>query len=216
MGGTALRIVYGNQRFSEDLDFDNINLKKEDFENLIKIIENFLKNEGYQVEIRTTYKKAFHCYFKIPAVLYEEGLSNLPNQKITIRVDTTPQNYKYTPSTHILDSFDVFQNIKVAPLELLMSQKIVASLKRKRPKGRDFFDISFMISKNIKPDMQYFKKKLDINNGSELIKRLSAHTSELDLDSLAKNVEPFLFNPSQISRITNFKEQLDKLSKLCK
>jgi predicted nucleotidyltransferase component of viral defense system len=216
MGGTALRIVYGNQRFSEDLDFDNINLKKEDFENLIKIIENFLKNEGYQVEIRTTYKKAFHCYFKIPAVLYEEGLSNLPNQKITIRVDTTPQNYKYTPSTHILDSFDVFQNIKVAPLELLMSQKIVASLKRKRPKGRDFFDISFMISKNIKPDMQYFKKKLDINNGSELIKRLSAHTSELDLDSLAKSVEPFLFNPSQISRITNFKEQLDKLAKLCK
>jgi hypothetical protein len=97
-----------------------------------------------------------------------------------------------------------------------MSQKIVASLKRKRPKGRDFFDISFMISKNIKPDMQYFKKKLDINNGSELIKRLSAHTSELDLDSLAKSVEPFLFNPSQISRITNFKEQLDKLAKLCK
>lgn len=216
MGGTSLRIVYGNQRFSEDLDFDNTNLTKQDFEALIEIVEKSLQNEGYDAEIRIIYKKAFHCYIKIPSILYKEGLSNLPNQKITIRIDTTPQNYNYNYSTYTLDSFDIFQNIKVAPIELLMSQKIVAALERKRAKGRDFFDISFMISKNIKPDMQYLKKKLDINNGEELIEKFSAHISELDLISLAIDVEPFLFNPSQASRVTSFKDQLEKLSNLCR
>jgi predicted nucleotidyltransferase component of viral defense system len=31
MGGTAIHIIHGSQRFSEDLDFDNKGLKKEDF-----------------------------------------------------------------------------------------------------------------------------------------------------------------------------------------
>lgn len=216
MGGTALRIVYGNQRFSEDLDFDNTDLKKEGFEDLSRIIKESLEDEGYKVDIRTTYRQAFHCYIKIPTVLYKEGLSTLPSQKITIRIDTTPQNYKYTPSTYTLDSFDVFQNIKVTPIELLMSQKIVAALKRKRAKGRDFFDISFMLSKDIEPDMRYLKMKLDIDNGKELVDKFSTHINKLDLESLAKDVKTFLFNPSQTSRITNFQDQLGKLSDLCR
>jgi predicted nucleotidyltransferase component of viral defense system len=35
IGGTAIRIVYKSQRFSEDLDFDNFNLNYEDFKNLL-------------------------------------------------------------------------------------------------------------------------------------------------------------------------------------
>ena len=31
IGGTSLRIVHENTRFSEDLDFDNFNLKESDF-----------------------------------------------------------------------------------------------------------------------------------------------------------------------------------------
>lgn len=31
LGGTALRIVHGNTRFSEDLDFDNVGLNEDDF-----------------------------------------------------------------------------------------------------------------------------------------------------------------------------------------
>ena len=34
IGGTALRILYDNQRFSEDLDFDNLGLDKNALEDL--------------------------------------------------------------------------------------------------------------------------------------------------------------------------------------
>ena len=32
LGGTALRIVHGNERFSEDLDFDNSGLTEDQFD----------------------------------------------------------------------------------------------------------------------------------------------------------------------------------------
>ncbi len=35
LGGTAARIIHGNTRFSEDLDFDNLGLNRNDFEQLI-------------------------------------------------------------------------------------------------------------------------------------------------------------------------------------
>ena len=38
MGGTCLRLIYGNRRFSEDLDFDNKGLKEDDFSDLSSII----------------------------------------------------------------------------------------------------------------------------------------------------------------------------------
>ena len=34
MGGTAIHMIHGVRRFSEDLDFDNKGLSQEDFENL--------------------------------------------------------------------------------------------------------------------------------------------------------------------------------------
>ena len=37
LGGTCLRIVHGNNRFSEDLDFDNLKLKEDEFENISAI-----------------------------------------------------------------------------------------------------------------------------------------------------------------------------------
>ena len=35
LGGTALRIVYGNTRFSEDIDLDNFGLSWSEFEEVI-------------------------------------------------------------------------------------------------------------------------------------------------------------------------------------
>ena len=41
LGGTCLRIVHGNRRFSEDIDFDNLGLTKPEFAqvgNLVKLL----------------------------------------------------------------------------------------------------------------------------------------------------------------------------------
>ena len=46
LGGTALRIVYDNSRFSEDLDFDNFALKQNEFSLLMEEIKIKLQKEG--------------------------------------------------------------------------------------------------------------------------------------------------------------------------
>src|SRR3989338_6603794 len=53
LGGTALRIVYGSTRFSEDLDFDNFALSEREFTDLSKIIQKYLTLEGLDVEVNT-------------------------------------------------------------------------------------------------------------------------------------------------------------------
>jgi predicted nucleotidyltransferase component of viral defense system len=60
LGGTCLRIVHGNTRFSEDLDFDNFGLGEDIFENISAHIKNRLAQEGYSVEMKTVYRGAYH------------------------------------------------------------------------------------------------------------------------------------------------------------
>ena len=64
LGGTCLRIVHNNQRFSEDLDFDNFDLKEADFEAVSEIIRSGLERQGFKVEIRNVLRGAFHCYIR--------------------------------------------------------------------------------------------------------------------------------------------------------
>jgi len=81
LGGTALRIVHENTRFSEDLDFDNFRLSESDFVWLTGEIQRGLEREGYLVEIRNVLKSAFRCYVKLPQVLFDNALSDLKNEK---------------------------------------------------------------------------------------------------------------------------------------
>ena len=87
MGGTCLRIVHDNNRFSEDLDFDNFGLSQADFETLATSIEKQLHRAGYETEIRNVYKGAYHCYIKFPKLLFEQGLSGHQEEKILIQID---------------------------------------------------------------------------------------------------------------------------------
>ena len=66
LGGTALRIVYGNNRFSEDIDLDNFGLTWSEFEDVIRKIKRFMVLEGFDVEIRNVAKGAYQCYLKFP------------------------------------------------------------------------------------------------------------------------------------------------------
>jgi len=62
LGGTALRIVYGNNRFSEDIDLDNFGLTWSEFEEVIQKIKQFMALEGFEVEVRKVTKGAYRCY----------------------------------------------------------------------------------------------------------------------------------------------------------
>jgi len=210
LGGTALRIVHENTRFSEDLDFDNFRLSKDDFVLLTKEIQNGLQREGFDVEIRSVLKSAFRCYVKLPSVLFDNSLSDLKEEKILIQVDTEPHDYVYKPDKVILNKFDVFTQISVTPPAILLAQKIFALLNRKRAKGRDFYDVIFLLQKT-KPDYDYLKLKTGLDDKQKLRSKLLAHVRDLNLKALAKDVEPFLFQPSDSKKIIMFPQYIRQI-----
>lgn len=204
LGGTCLRIVHGNHRFSEDLDFDNTDLNVTDFQDIAAEIEKQLEREGYNVQMKTVMKGAWHCYIKFPGLLFEEGLSVYSEEKILIQLDTEPQHYEYEPDRFILNKFDVFTTILTAPPPLLMAQKIFAIFNRKRSKGRDFFDLIFLMSRNIKPDYNFLNAKLSISNATTLKEKLLEKCGELNFKNMAQDVEPFLFKHSDTKKVEQF------------
>lgn len=209
LGGTAIKICYGSTRFSEDLDFDNFDLGMDDFDKLSLIIKNELSLEGYEVEVRNVFKGAFRCYIKIPHILYENNLSNMENEKILIQVDTVPHGFKYLPTDFLLQKFDVFRNIKITSPDIILSQKVAAILGRKRMKGRDFFDLVFLMGL-ADFNFDYLDFKLKIKNKSQLKDILLETIKEINFNELVVDVLPFLIKPDDKERILSFRQYIEQ------
>lgn len=204
LGGTCLRLVHENTRFSENLDFDNFNLAEQDFESISSVITKGLEKEGYEVETKNSFKGTFHCYIRFPGLLFKEGLSGHKEEKILIQLDTEPQHFDFEPVRHILNKFDVFTEILTTPPDLLLAQKFYAILNRKRAKGRDFFDVVFLLGKGVKPNYGYLHLKKNIDSPKSLKEAVLAHCQTLDMTEMAKEVTPFLFQPNDEKKIRLF------------
>lgn len=203
LGGTNLRIVHGNSRFSEDLDFDNFGLTEEQFASLISEVKKGLELQGYKVGIKNVFKGAYRSYIRMPNILFNNDMSNMQEEKILIQIDTVPHAFDYTRDLKILNKFDVFTQIYTTPLDILLSQKIYAAINRSRAKGRDFFDIVFLLPQT-NPNYEYLEKKLGIKNGQELKEALVSKTVNFDFNELAKDVEPFLVSPGDSKKVKMF------------
>ena len=107
----------------------------------------------------------------------------------------------------LVNRFGIFRYIKAVPPALLLAQKILACLQRKRSMGRDFFDVVFLMSKT-DPDYEYLHQRANIEDKVALVNALRRRSGELDMQTLARNVEPFLFDPSQKDRVAHFNEWL--------
>lgn len=180
MGDTCLRLVYGNDRFSEDLDIDNCDLSQAEFEELMQEIKKELEREGLEVEIRNTFQDVYHCYLKFPQLLFDNRLTALKDEKIMIRVDSFCLKERHKVDNKIISKADVFSEIRVYPPAIILAQKIEALIGRKRAKGRDLYDIVYLFS-FVQPDWEYLKKSLDIGSLVDLKKRLEGLFSEKNL-----------------------------------
>lgn len=206
IGGTALRIIYNNQRFSEDLDFDNFDLTEDEFVILSKEVKDGLIKDGARVDIRLSGKEAFRCYIQFPGLLFEEGLSSMPDQKILLQIDTLAQGVVYEPETQLLSKFDVITDIRVTPVDILLAQKLYTCVNRSRAKGRDFYDIVFLLEQNTKPNYKYLKQKIDINHVEDLRAYIMEKTEPYNFSELADDVKRFLFDDNSIQKVTRFRD----------
>lgn len=207
IGGTAIRLVYGGNRFSEDLDFDNFGLSFSDFEKLSGKIASDMKIKGFTVEFRSVEKGAYHCYIKFPHILRDSGLSDVSSEKILVRIDAAKREKFFKPEIFALNKFDIYRNILSNPIGIIHSQKLITALERKREKGRDFYDISYLYSLT-QPDFGYIEKILGIKK-EEFAQKLLKKCEKLDFNVLAKDVEPFLIYPDQSNRVAEFKKFIE-------
>ena len=209
MGGTAIHILHGNNRFSEDLDFDNQGLLPNDFKEIVSKILKRLSLQGYIIESKVVIKKAFRAYFKFSEILYENRITKHKHEKLSIQIDTEPQNFQYSKDQFILNKFDVFQRINAVPIDLLLSQKILCIFKRPRLMGRDFYDILFLSGKT-NANFPYLDAKIGISDSRTLRERLLEKCKRVDFNRLARDVSPFLYNPDEAKKISLFVDYIQK------
>ena len=210
LGGTCLRIVHGIKRFSEDLDFDNKELSSKEFTSLAKKIEQELRRQGFDVETKITEKRAIHCHIKFSNILFENKLSDIKIEKIDIQIDTFDQGYEYESENYLLNKFNVFQQIRITPKEIILSQKLWTITLRNRAKGRDFYDIIYLLQ-NTKPDIGFLNLKFGTSNWDEAREKILEGIEGIDLGDMLRDVQPFLINTEEGQKIKLFKEYLKQI-----
>jgi len=208
IGGTAIRIIYNSSRFSEDLDFDNLGLSYKNFGEIIKKVILDMENKGFILEFRLIKKGAYHCYVKFPNLLFNNNLSVNKDEKILVRIDTVHKNKNFNPEIYTLNGFGIYRKIYVNSRSIVLSQKLMTILQRKREKGRDFYDVSYLLGLT-DPNYIFLKKEFSINK-EELKKKVLKKVAKLNMKDLSLDVVPFLINPDDQERVLNFKEYIEQ------
>lgn len=205
MGGTAIHIIHGLPRFSEDLDFDNHGLSKADFRSLTQLVARRLSLEGLSVETNVSLKTAFSADIKVVDILYKSGISGHSKEKILIKLDTEPQNYSYSSERVVINKFDVTVGVGAVPGDILLAQKYFAILMRKRAIGRDFFDTMFLAGLT-RPNFNYLTLKAGIKDASSLKAALLNRCKTIDFKQLTRDLRPLVFNAEEAAKIELFPE----------
>ncbi len=217
LGGTCLRFAHDIDRFSEDLDFDLVNEKEFDVNELASDIKNRLDAQGFQIDVRTKTTENIHIvFFRFKDVLREFGLSVPRDEKVLVKFEIDFSPYRNIKTeTKFTDSFNERFPILVNTLETLFAQKVIAIIFRPYQKGRDFYDLVWFLSqKNIEPNYDIFREKgIDIKNRQELIEFLKKQAIKSDLPQAVKDVERFLFYPEQAQWILKLPEYLEGFKK---
>lgn len=147
-GGTALRMVYGNPRFSEDLDFSVFGIAERDLkkfvEDLFVMVLVKIEQLGIHVEIGEKSDKTSGGYFGIATfklldflpVGVEINVSSRNGREMRGEVDSVANDFV---PTYIL--------IHLPQNELVEEKVFGALLERKKP--RDFYDLYFIMRKGM-------------------------------------------------------------------
>jgi predicted nucleotidyltransferase component of viral defense system len=175
-GGTALRILYKLDRFSEDLDFSL--LKKDEYFKLstyLKAVQSELESLGFGVTVeekKKTIDSAIESAFikagtkehllriQVPPSIVHRVQRNA-TLKIKIEVDTDPPGRFETEAKTLLLPIPFAVNSLKLPD--LFAGKVHALLERDyktRVKGRDYYDFIWYLARGTPVSLLYLQEKL--------------------------------------------------------
>ena len=209
--GTHLRLVNKIDRFSEDIDFDCKNLTKDEFLKMTDSVLVFLERSGFQVEPKdknTDNLKAFRRNIYFPEFLFDLGMSAHKDERFLIKIESQDQLFAYISESVNIRGCGLFFPFPVPSIAILCSMKISALLSRK--KGRDFYDVIFLLGLT-KPDYKFLSVKMGINNLTELKDAIENMLGSIDLEHKVKDFEHMLFNKDKSSQIIRFNEFMNEL-----
>ena len=204
IGGTNLRLIQGIDHFSEDLDFDCKDLAEEEFIVMTDSVVNYLQQNNIDVETRdkanpklTAYRR--NLYF--PQMLFDLRLTGHREERLLLKIEAQDQGVDYQPEVATVNRMGFFFNIKTPPLDVLCAMKFAAILARQ--KGRDFYDVIFLLSKT-KPNMDFLKARVGIGSIDDLKFAIANRMQEIDLNQKRMDFAHLLFNDSNANRILSF------------
>jgi len=206
IGGTNLRLVKGIDRFSEDLDFDCKEINKEEFLQMSDDVMHFLKRNGYKVESKDKKSPkltAFRRNIYFPEFLFDIGLSGHRDERFLIKIEAQDQVVTYIPEIKNIKGCGFYFPFPVPPDAVLCAMKATALLER--GKGRDFYDLMFLLGQT-KPDYDFLEKRTGIKNAAEFKSEVKNRLKNTDLKIKTKDFEHLLFNKENNKRILRFEE----------
>ena len=202
-GGTCLKICYGLERASEDLDF-SYNLSFSKLKKIIKdcLISFDLLGIDYFNLIEKEFERNIRFEIKFKGPLFKGNLNSANNLKI----DFNKNKVFFKNAKVIKQEFsDVpsFVLVTLAEKEIL-AEKVRAIINRKQ--ARDLYDLWILLSKNIEVDKDLIKKKLkEEKSNLKNIKLISRESYEQDL----RNLINFIPDYNQVKKeIEEFLERL--------
>lgn len=201
-GGTALRIFYGLDRFSEDLDFSLL-ADDDDFSfkpYMDAIVDEF-SSQGMQVSVREK-------ELVLEGIIPEQGVQQIPAIKIKIEVDKHPPQGFETEEKLLTQPFSFYVNCFSLPS--LFAGKMHALLFRKwqnNVKGRDWYDIEWYIRKGVSMSLSHFLQRA-INSGdwdkktitpAEFQDLLNKKIDSVNMGRVKEDISRFISNPGKLS-----------------
>jgi predicted nucleotidyltransferase component of viral defense system len=216
-GGTALRIFYGLDRFSEDLDFTLNNIDANfTLENYIPFINEEFQLLDLKVELDYYSKKSDgqieSAFLKSDTILANLSIVNktglLKALKIKIEVDTIPPLKFETESKLLFRPYSFY--INVLKKEFLFAGKLHALLFRNwksRVKGRDWYDFEWYIRNQIPVSISHFYERAfqngiidEIQLTPELVKEMIIKKIDaVNLDDAKSDIVRFISSPDKLN-----------------
>jgi predicted nucleotidyltransferase component of viral defense system len=223
-GGTALRVLYGLNRFSEDIDFSLLKPEKGfDLAPYLEAIKVELTSMDFNVEVaeriknvETAVDSAFIKAGTREHLLKIDVPEEIANQvgrndrlKIKLEVDTDPPPGFETEAKTLL--LPIPFSVRTYKLSDLFAGKIHAVLQRAwgggRVKGRDFYDFVWYIARNVPVHLIHLEQRLRQTRGwtspnpmihDDLTNLLKDKFSALDIELAKKDVLPFIKDKAEV------------------
>lgn len=213
-GGTCLRIFYGLNRFSEDMDFTLLGTDETfNFEQYFRPIVDQFALVGRSVSITKKDKKNFgkveSAFLKDNTDVYDISFQTEKSIKVKIEVDTEPP-MKFTSEQKLLLQPKSFMT-RCVSLSDLFSGKMHALVFRtwkNRVKGRDWYDFEWYVRNGVALDFPHLQERIRQFNGTEMdidsfMITLKERLSGTDINKVKEDVAPFLNNPRELDIWSN-------------